>query len=155
MKKIKTIYWDANCHIALLNKEATTEPQYLAALEETYEDMLFGKVHILTCTLILAEVFQEEQHRNICEKLIGCPHYSMIETVSSIYALAGELRLKCAKVNQKLKTPDAIHIASGSLAKADEIWTTDEQLINKGKAELLVDTPIVYPYIQEPRLVFE
>ena len=155
MKRIRTLYWDANFHIALFNKEATTDPQYLTALEETYEDMLHGKVHILTCTLIWVEVFRDEEHRAIHDKLLCCPHYSLIETVSSVYALAGELRSKCDKVNQKLKTPDAIHIASGYLAKADDIWTTDDQLINKGKAGLLVDTPIIYPYIQQSRLVFE
>jgi len=42
--KRRRLYWDANCFIALFNKEATTEQQYLAALESTFIEMTEGKI---------------------------------------------------------------------------------------------------------------
>ena len=42
--KIRRLYWDANCFIALFNREPTTDPQQLAALESAYIEMTEGKV---------------------------------------------------------------------------------------------------------------
>lgn len=158
-KKIKTsdfkiFYWDANCHIALLSAEPTTNPVYLASLETTFHDMMDGKVNILSCTLLQVEVFPKPEHKHIYEDLMSCPHFSLVETVSSVFALAGELREKCKQSGQSLKAPDAIHIAAGHLARVDEIWTTDKSLVNKSNAGLLVETPVVYPHVDQVRMVF-
>lgn len=52
LKEIKTYYWDANCHIALLNSEPTTDAVYLSALECMYGDMIDGEPRYRLATLI-------------------------------------------------------------------------------------------------------
>lgn len=153
--KVITRYWDANCFIALFNREQTTDAVYLAALETSFSEMLDGKLHIITSTLFLAEVFPRPEHSFIVTQLSSCPHFSMVETLSSVYALAGELRQKCSAAKQSLKTPDALHMAAGHLARANEIWTTDSNLIRKSEAGLLTTTPVCYPHVHQFRMVFE
>ncbi len=153
--RIRICYWDANCLIALFNREPTTDPVYLAALEAAFSEMIDGNLHLVSCTVIQAEVFPEPENRQIYEDLLGCPNFSLVETVSSVYALAGEMRQRCRQAAQSLKTPDAIHIAAGHLVGANEIWTTDKALVNKSKSGMLVQTPVVFPYVKQARMVFD
>lgn len=153
--KVKTRYWDANCFIAVFNKEATTHPTFLSALETTFNDMLDGKVHIVTSTLFFTEVLPKPENKPLRELLASCPNFTMVETVSSVHALAGELRQKCRDAKQRLEPADAIHIAAGHLSRVDEIWTTDEKLVNKSKAGLLTETPVCFPHVDQLRMQFD
>lgn len=153
--KVKTLYWDASCFIAVFNLQPTNKPEYLSALLTTFEDMLDGRVHIITCTLFRAEVLPKPEHKQILMQCIGCPHFSIVEALSSVHELAGALRQECLAVKQSLHTPDAIHIAAGHLSGVDEIWTTDENLIRKSKAGYLTNTPICFPHLDQLQMYFD
>lgn len=150
------LYWDAGCFIALFNWEATTVIDRLEALKATYEDMLIGSLKIVTSSMFQAEVLgksfsgQGEQMHN---DLLSCKNFEIVEIRSDMYILAGELRQRCREANlQNIKTPDALHMLMGNQARCDEIWTLDDNLVKKGKAGLIGNVPVCYPYLAQTRL---
>ena len=153
--KIPIYYWDAQCWIAFFNREETTDPVYLAALETTYREMLAGHVHLMVCTLFYSEVLDIPLPEKTLEALSTCPYFTFVETTTAVHRLAGELRKRCKEVGQKLRTPDATHIAAGQIARATEIWTVDKALVNKSRAGLLVNTPVVYPHVDQVSMDFD
>ena len=153
--RTKLLYWDANDFIALFNREETTKPEHLAALETTFEEMLVGHVRIVTCSMFRVEVFPKrlkEEGDAIYRELTACPHFEVIETLSTIMTLAGELREKCLDAKPrivKLKQADAIHMAAGHVIGADEIWTSDEQLVRAFQAGHLNTTKVCFPHVDQ------
>jgi len=153
--KIPVYYWDALCWIAVFNREESTDPSYLAALETTYREMLAGRVHLMVCTLFYSEVLDIPLPEETLEALSTCPYFTFVETTAAVHRLAGDLRKRCKAEGQSLKTPDATHIAAGQIARVTEIWTVDKALVNKSKAGLLVDTPVVYPHVDQVSMNFD
>ena len=151
---LPVFYWDTSCWVAVYTQEATTDSIYLDALEITLKDALEGRAHIVVCTLFYSEVIDMLLQDEILESMKTCPHLSLIETTAAVYRLAGELRERCKQVEQKLNTPDAVHVAAGQIARVKEIWTLDIKLVNKSKAGLLVEIPIVFPHIMQTVLNF-
>lgn len=50
---------------------------------------------------------------------------------------------------------DALHVAGGTIARADEIWTTDEKLVRGYEAGLLTAVTICLPYLRQLRIPFK
>ena len=155
--KIRRLYWDANCFIALFNREATTAPQHLAALESTYVEMTEGGIWIATSDIFRAEVFSErmpEEALPLWDNLHGCPYFEIIPLRTPHYEQAGQLRLRCSQVGQSLRVADALHVVMGSVARAEAVWTTDIALVNKSKNGLLGPIPVCFPRVDQPSLPF-
>ncbi len=110
----------------------------------------------VTCTG--PEVFgpDKAQAAAVAEQFEACPYFEIVPLRTQAYDLAGEMRRRCqaAKPSRKLKTPDALHVASGTIAHAEEIWTTDEKLVSCYEAGLLTRTRVCAPYLNQMRLAF-
>ena len=157
VSRLLRLYWDAGCFIALFNWEATTTQERLEALKAAYEDMLLGHLKIVTSAMFRAEVFGSSfsgDAEKIYNDFLACKNFEIVEIRTEMYELVGEMRQKClgAKPKQNIKTPDAIHMLMGNESKCDEIWTLDENLINKGKAGLIGDVRVCLPYLSQMRL---
>lgn len=154
----RRIYWDAACIIALLNREATTEEKYLTAIEGTFEEMLDGKLLIVTSDVFRTEVFVDKDDRDaqaVYNNLLGCDSFVILDVRTPMFDLAGQLRQRCGAKRRKLKTADALHVAAGSLGRVDEIWTTDNKLVRYHTDGLLTETPVCLPHLRQLRLRFE
>ncbi len=57
MSRVRRLYWDAGCFIALFNREPTTDAEKLEALKAAFDDMLYGHLKIVTSDMFRAEVF--------------------------------------------------------------------------------------------------
>jgi len=154
----RRLYWDSCCFIALFDEKPTIPEAQLDALRATFEDMLAGKLRIITSDMYRAEVFgpDKAQAAAVAEQFEACPYFEIVPMRTLAYDLAGEMRQRCqaAKPSRKLKTPDALHVASGTIAHAEEIWTTDEKLVNYYEAGLLTKTKVCVPYLPQMRLAF-
>ena len=152
------LYWDSNCFIALFNQEPTTSQAQLDALQATFEEMLEVKLRIMTSDMYRVEVFGADtaQAAQVAEQFEACPYFEIIPMRTLAYSMAGEMRERChaAKPPRKLKTADALHVASGTIARAQEIWTTELKMVSYYQAGLLTDTKVCLPYLRQLRIPF-
>jgi len=147
----RRLYWDASGFIALFDSEPTTPSLQLDALRATFEEMLDGQVKIITSDLYRAEAAA------IAEQLEACPDFEMVPLRTQAYEMAGDLRKRChdATPTRKLKTPDALHVAAGTIARADEIWTTETKLVSYYEAGLLTSVRVCVPHLKQVRILFK
>lgn len=154
----RRLYWDSGCFIALFNQQTTTPRPQLDALQATFEEMLGGRLRIITSDMYRVEVFGPDrpQAATVAEQFEACPHFEIVPLRTLAYDIAGEMRQRCeaAKPVRKLKTPDALHVASGTIARAQEIWTTDEKLVRYYEAGLLTSVKVCLPYLRQMRIAF-
>jgi hypothetical protein len=154
----RRLYWDSGCFIAVFNQQPTTPQKQLDALQATFAEMLEGRVRIITSDMYRVEVFGPDhaQAAKVAEQFEACPYFEIVPLRTLAYGVAGEMRKRCqeAKPPRKLKTPDALHVASGTIARAEEIWTTDEKLVNYYKDGLLTATKVCLPYLSQMRIAF-
>jgi hypothetical protein len=121
--------------------------------------MLAGKVRIITSDVYRTEVFAQDsaEARQIAAQFEACPYSEIVPLRTLAYDLAGKLRQQCLAATpvRKLKTPDALHIASGTIGRAEEIWTTDEKLVSYYEAGLLTPAPkVCLPYLRQMTIPF-
>jgi transposase len=61
----RRLYWDSGCFIALFNKEPTTPQVHLDALQATFEEMLAGRIRIITSDIYRVELRDRRDAREI------------------------------------------------------------------------------------------
>lgn len=154
----RRLYWDSGCFISLFHKQPTTPQAQLDALQATFEEMLGGRVRIITSDIYRVEVFGPDkgQAAKVAEQFEACPYFEIVPLRTLATTMAGEMRQRCraAKPVRNLKTPDAMHIASGTIARAEEIWTTDHGLVKYYEAGLLTKTKVCLPYLTQLRIPY-
>jgi len=154
--KRRRLYWDSNCFIALLTKQQTIENTYLDAIETTYDDMLRGKLKIVTCAdLFKLEVLPGPSKREAAayNSLLSCPDFEIVSiSLTDLVNDAAQLRQEARKKAQSIHTCDAMHIVSAKRSAVDEFWTTDDKLVKKGKAGFFEGLVVCYPYTEQLRL---
>ncbi len=121
-------YWDSSCFIALLLGAADTRTNAeLAGLREVAALADAGEAYIITSGLTTAEVLNRQDDQTIRDRfrlIFERKHYRQIESNQTIYEKAADLRTQY-KAN-KLKAPDATHLATAVLYHVDEMHTFDE-----------------------------
>lgn len=154
----RRLYWDANCFIALFNAEPTTPRPQLDALQATFDELLGGKVKIITSDAYRAEVFGKDrpEERLITAQFEACPDFEIVPLRTQAWDMAGELRKRCqaARPPRKLKLGDALHIVAGTMARTDEIWTTDAKLVSYYEDGLLLTVKVCVPYLNQLKIEF-
>ena len=53
-----------------------------------------------------------------------------------------------------LKLGDALHIVGGTIARVDEIWTTDAKLVSYYEDGLLTSVVVCLPYLKQLNIEF-
>ena len=154
----RRLYWDSCCFIALFNAEPTTPRPQIDALRSTFDEMLAGRHYVITSDLYRVEVFGKDgpDAVAVADQFEACPYFEVVGLRTLAYEMAGDLRMKCqsAKPKRNLKSPDALHIAAGSLARADEIWTTDGDLVRYYEDGLLTGVRVCLPYLLQLKIPF-
>jgi hypothetical protein len=154
----RRLYWDACCFIALFNSESTTPRPQLDALRTTFDEMLAGKIKIITSDAYRAEVFGKDRPEGqaIAEQFEACPHFEIVPLRTQAWDMAGEMRKRCqaARPPRSLKLGDALHIVGGTIARVDEIWTTDAKLVSYYEDGLLTSVVVCLPYLKQLNIEF-
>jgi predicted nucleic acid-binding protein len=130
----KLIYWDACVYLAWLKEEKEHGQQAIDAILQTAKDNFEKKVIIVTSTITYVEVLSshmnEDQERSF-RRSFRTQHHIARDVDPPVALKAREFREKLLshKSGKTLATPDAIHLATASIYRA-EFWTFDEG--NKG-----------------------
>lgn len=101
---------------------------------------------IITSDMYRVEVFGPDNPdaSKVAEQFEACPYFEIVPLRTLAYEIAGKMRQRCleAKPTRKLKTPDALHVASGTIARTKEIWTTAEKPVNYHESDLLTQVKV-------------
>jgi hypothetical protein len=164
--KVKIYYWDACAYLTWINGDAQEHgPEYLAALNQTAKENFEKKNIIITSAIIFTEVLSSRFNQDqqcIFRKSFRSGDHIAYDVDPPIALKAGEFReaLVTHESGRKLATPDAIHLATASIYKADEFWTFDNGkkdkrhlgLLDLSKDERIGGLVICKPNVQQAQL---
>ena len=137
--EIGTAAWIDELHNAIVGLDTAPliyyieeHPQYLSAVDPFFDAMDRGEFTIITSTVTLLEVLVQPlranaanliaEYRNI---LLGAPNLMTFELSPAIAEIAARLR-----ADSRLRTPDAIQIATAIHGGASFFLTNDTRLPN-------------------------
>jgi hypothetical protein len=69
----RRLYWDSGCFIALFNQQPTTPKPQLDALQATFQEMLDGRLRIITSDMYRVEVFggDKDQAARVADQYVA------------------------------------------------------------------------------------
>ena len=158
----KRIYWDADVFVAYINEETERLPTIESLLQQVIED---PKIMIVTSVLTKVEVswtgIEKEDRLLLPEELKRVDslldNYNIIELIEFddfIASKARELmRFGMESGGKKLRSNDAIHLASAIRVNANEVNTYN--IAHYQFFEQFANIPIKEPAIDQPRLFNE
>jgi predicted nucleic acid-binding protein len=167
--KPKIYYWDACDYLAWLKDEQKAHgTDCIEALRRVAKESFEKKSVIITSTITFVEVLSStlsgEKERQFRQSFRHQDHISY-DVDPPIAMKARDIRVKFLNhpSKRKLSTPDAIHLATAMIYKADEFWTLDDGkknpkylgLLELDGHEWLDNLVIRRPTIENPELPFQ
>lgn len=123
-------YWDTCIFLAWL-KDEQRQPGEMDGVREVIERSQRRDCRLMTSVLTTVEVLQAKIPAGVDTLLSGTMKRMLrVGVDTKVAQLAHDIRNHYAKEDRSLKTPDAIHLASAVLHRADEFHTFDQQLID-------------------------
>lgn len=124
----KSVYWDASVFLSWLKNE-TRKAGIMESMEQHVKLIDEGKIVLVTSVVSFTEVLEAGQDHVIkgFYSLFDRPNVVAIAVDTVVAKLAGEIRKQ-----HKIKTPDAIHLASAIHYGVAEFHTLDDKLIKLG-----------------------
>lgn len=123
-------YWDTCMFLAWLKNEAR-QPGEMDGVREIIERSHRRDCKLMTSVLTTVEVLQAKIPAGVDTLLTGLMKRMLrVGIDTKVAQLAHDIRNQYAKEDRSLKTPDALHLASAILHRADEFHTFDQQLID-------------------------
>jgi len=142
-ERVKIYYWDSCIYLAWLLEELVHGKACLDAIMQVADDNKNDKNTIVTSTIVFTEVLaakigttKEELFR---KSFRGQTHIAYdVDAATALKARAFREAF-LSNPSGKLPTPDAIHLATASICKADEFWTLDDGQKGKNVSLLSLD----------------
>lgn len=123
--------WDTGVFIASFTAEASAP---LADLSLIAEEIDTGKAVLTISTILIAELTMTKatrEQRDSIDRFLRRSNVNIVDVTIDIARLAGELR-KWGELQQpvrKVKTPDAIVIATASIHNVDALHALDNRML--------------------------
>lgn len=118
-------YWDSSAFLAWLQAERGRVELADSIVSEVQQ----GKAIIITSVMASTEIFEgnftQQQERQF-KLLMGRRDVTQVNVDHNVSDLARQIREHYKKKGKKLSTPDATHLATAIIHKADEFHTFDE-----------------------------
>jgi len=121
------IYWDCCVLLSWIKGEPRPD-EVQARMEEVAQAVTQGRMRLITSVLTRTEVLQSTLTDEARAKYEGVLQRRSINEISvdvRVATLASEIRDYYRRKDMKLKTPDAIHVATAILYRGDELHTFD------------------------------
>lgn len=134
-KHLPRLCWDANCFIALLDKNVGAPSNELDALIQAYHAMLDKQLQIISSSFVRTELLQNDALQFINE-LENHPCFHLVATTPAVELKVRDIRILCKSHRDAgnlihiPKSADAHYIAAAILGQADELWTLDGRILN-------------------------
>ena len=130
---MRRIYWDS---CIFIYRVQTVDP-WKHTIERLLLDipdfrLVLTELTRLEC-LVLPTRTNDSHLHTLYEQIFSLPIIQDIALDRSVFHLATELR-----ANDRIKTPDAIHLAAALVAGCDEFWTNDDRLAKAAKGRIHV-----------------
>jgi len=127
-------YWDACIFIAWITDERVPPRQAgeMEGLAEIVDEIDRGLSTLVTSAITLTEVLASTltaEQRQRFELTMKRPTTVVMNVDMRVGQLSSDIRDHYRQLGLRLKTPDAIHLASAILAKADVLHTFDPDLL--------------------------
>jgi predicted nucleic acid-binding protein len=128
---MRTIYWDACVYLAWLMDEKSQGEDAIRAIEHVLRENFQRKNTIITSTLTFIEVLPSRigaEKNEQFQRSFRTGHHIAYDVDPPIARKAAEIREKFIKREggKNLATPDAIHVATALIYRADCIFTFDD-----------------------------
>jgi predicted nucleic acid-binding protein len=124
----KKIYWDANVFLAWLKNEQQWGAAIMGGIEDTVRKVHNNEAVLFTSTMTQTEIFESRLNHAAKEKWEGVfkrKNVKMISVDQRIGALGSHIRDYYNRKKMQIASPDAIHLATAIIYKADEFHTLD------------------------------
>ena len=153
-KPERTFYWDTCIFLAILKGEKRA-PGEMEGARAVITSVERGDAALLTSVITRAEILEGK----IPASAIGMlddwfkkPNVQRSDVTQSISDMAHDLRNKLDLEDRKLKVPDAIHLATALIYRADELHTFDDGLLALDGHALTKAVNIVKPRTRQGEL---
>jgi len=158
MPEVQYTYWDANVFISYLNNDKDRIPileAVLEAVESSKADRIvtsvISKVEVAwVAQEKLNRILTDEEEKRIDEMWDNDDIFEMIEFNNEIALMARKLMRAGLQRGWKLRTNDAIHLASAQWVGAAELQTYDVKDFEKFSQ--LTNVSIKEPHAIQPKL---
>ena len=156
--KRRIFYWDANVFIAWLKAETCWPASVTTGMNDVAREVTENRAILFTSALTSTEILQGTLTAEQKAKLASLMQRTNVQQVAAdtrISDRASAIREYYNTRGDKIKTPDAIHLATAILYRADEMQTMDGLETKTGKKTKLLalsgnvagyDLLIVNPY---------
>src|SRR5260370_30976331 len=137
----RTFYWDANVFIAWLKGETCWPQSVITGMEDVAREVHANRATLFTSTLTSTEIFQGGLSKTQKERLAALLQRTNVQQIAPDTRVADRasiIREFYNKNGDKIKTPDAIHLATAIIYKADELQTMDGLDTKNGKKTKLL-----------------
>lgn len=124
----KRIYFDSNPLIYFLENDETFFESVFPYFKQLANKQFVGVASDLVLAELLVKPFRENDSENvetIKNLLLNSNYFEMCSHHREVFTYASEIR-----ATQRLKMPDALHIATAILNDCDYFLTLDTQIIN-------------------------
>ena len=126
--KRRIFYWDANVFIAWLKGETCWPSSVITGMNDVAREVTENRAILFTSTLTNTEILQGSLAKEQRARLAALMQRTNVQQISAdarITDRASAIREHYNTRGDKIKTPDAIHLATAIIYKADEMQTMD------------------------------
>ncbi|MDW8352658.1 MAG: type II toxin-antitoxin system VapC family toxin [Anaerolineae bacterium] len=139
-------YWDANIFIAWLTNEPRPADE-IAGIEFQVREIDAHTAHLVTSVLTPTEVLAvgvTADKRDQLKRLFQREHCHLVDVTREVAEIAHDIRVTHLNQGRKIKTPDAIQLATAISSGCPVFYTFDKGLprtINANGKSLVVEKP--------------
>jgi len=150
-KTEKIIYWDTCVFLAWIKQEENKR-DYLGDIEQLLRDNRAGNLILVTSQITRVELWRtnlDEAQCKLLDEALGRSWNIVYDVDGPVARKAHDIQTKFAGDPDEEKfpeTPDALHIATAILARADEFHTFDDGKNNK-KAKFPILSKTAHAYL--------
>lgn len=130
LKKLK-YYWDTCVFLTLINDEPLSSEDK-QGLNDVVKEIDANRAILITSVQTVTEILEANFTNDQIHRLELCLKKSSTVKINidhRVAELAGQIRGHYNQEGFKVKTPDAIHLATAFLHKADELHTFDPKML--------------------------
>jgi predicted nucleic acid-binding protein len=128
MKSTRRIYWDTTCWLAWLNDERHWPSPVLTGIQDVVYEVEVNNAILFTSAVTRGEIFfgkLDLDQKTMFARLMRRTNVTEVSADPRVMDRASAIREYHAARGQRVQTPDAIHLATAVLYKADEFQTMD------------------------------
>jgi len=128
MKPKRKIYWDTTCWLAWLNDERFWPANVITGIQDVVYEVETGDAVLFTSAITRGEIFWGKlnlDQKNMWSKLMRRSNVTEISADPRVTDRLSQIREYHSARGQRIFTPDATHLATAILYRADEFQTMD------------------------------